>query len=1340
MQLSMSFGEPYENRGLFASHFLRERVTGLPAWDDVSGLDEAFEAIASLYRRQAHLLTDATNEAQTERDFIRPILDLLWSDETPGDCYDVQVSLPNLGVNARQPDYALFLTPADRAAAAAHRGSIDYWRTVACVADAKRWGASLDRVRGEENPSAQVAGYLYRSRVRWGILTNGRFWRLYERERSSAGGVWYEVDLVRLLTEGTREDFRWFHQFFARRAFLPDATGRSFVEQVFEGSVTYATEVGDRLKDSVYDALRLLMTAFLEYRPNRLDRHDPTTLRRVHDNALIVLYRLLFIFYAEDRGLLPCDESPYRAYSLRELQREVNRKLLQADSYQPFATGLWCRLCDLFRLIDQGYPEGGMPEYNGGLFSPAAFPEIAYVAQDGCRRWEAPDHLLAQVIDLLAYERRPGASAGHSDIDYATLAVQHLGSIYEGLLELKPRLASEPLVEVVRGGRSAFQPAAQVPSPDPNARRIEQDGVYLVTDRGERKATGSFYTPKYIVDYIVEHTVGPLVDAAARRVSEMRPAVQAEVAELERRRQTMADSSLESERRQAADLGRQIETVKARLLEPYLTLKVLDPAMGSGHFLVGAADFLSLAMATDPNLPPPADIGGEEPQFYYKRLAVEHCLYGVDLNPLAVELAKLSLWLHTVSRGKALSFLDHHLRCGNSLLGASLIEDLATEPPRLRRGKAVRERDGQMAFAFTETLRARQLQYLLDTFRRIAEAPAGDAAAERAKAHWYAEMDAVRERFRQVANLWLAPYFGVEVTAEQYGRAVAALRDGAFAELAGEEWFVAAQAVAAEKRFFHWELEFPEAFLSPAGPLPEAERGFDAVICNPPYVRVRTLKRVAPDVASYYEACGRYRCATHVWDVYMLVAEQGAALARPAGRVGLIVPIQTLHQPNNETLRSILLDETGLERVLDLAELAVFDEALVKTCVLVYAPARPGGTTVFEKARSTRLREADRFTVAQARLNGSRGRSLKLELRSTIGQLAARLESGAEPLSHRYYATFGLRSCAPGRGQGGKDRLVCSDPRPADAVPYLEGREIGRYSMAWRRRYLRYVPAQMYSPRSPALFEQPKIVAQSMLAAKRLVATYDGLGFYVEQSLVCIVPHGTLTPAPAGPMPDLLFVLALLNSALLSFYFATRVIGDSLGGGLIHATPGSLRQLPIRRIAFTTARDERTRLAEEGHALYDDGDMQAVLAFAVAQLEPTPERADVVHDLLAHLAGQMVAMHRARQEETTGFLAWLETQLGAPIDELSSRTKIRAYADHTFDTLLTALKGNRRRLAVDPTAREFVERLRLEYGNSLAKLRPLSDRIEATDRLIDAIVYRLYGLSEDEIALVESEG
>ncbi|MEA3400178.1 MAG: hypothetical protein U9R79_02935, partial [Armatimonadota bacterium] len=644
---------PFRNRNLFAPRYLlgEDRLKALPEWQEPDGLEETFQAIHERYRDHAAKFTGTTNEAQTEEDFIQPVLhELGWT-------YEVQE--PIAGINTR-PDYALFTSEEAKREAQADKGKPEFWDHVDAVGDAKRWELDLDAGRAGNNPSTQISNYLYRSGVRWGILTNGRQWRLYEQDTARGGDTYYEVDLVDILSAGDLEDFKYFYLFFRRDALLPIRDDKTFLQLVFEGSERYRTEVGDDLKDAVYDALRTLMNGFLAHRRNDLNADDPDTVQQVHDISLIVLYRLLFLLYAEDSGLLPVSEPAYEDYSMLRFQREINRRLRAREPFDADPTLLWHRFLETCALIDvhglKRDDQWVIPVYNGGLFSCERHPQVAHEPQAGHGRWEIGDLYFAEAVDLLAYRRERWDIPGRDDVDYATLDVQHLGSIYEGLLELQPEIAEEPMIEQPSSNGPVVKRRSEVAEPrnveGAPPRRFDMGEVYLVTDRGERKATGSYYTPGYIVDYIVEHTVGELAEQAADQVEQRWQEVAEELGCEE-----VEDLDTLIEAADTGDERRAIEAKKRSLLEPYLSMKVLDPAMGSGHFLVGAADYLSFAMATDPHLPPVPE--GEKPQSHYKRLVVQHCLFGVDLNLLAVELAKVSLWMHTVSRDKALSFLDH---------------------------------------------------------------------------------------------------------------------------------------------------------------------------------------------------------------------------------------------------------------------------------------------------------------------------------------------------------------------------------------------------------------------------------------------------------------------------------------------------------------------------------------------------------------------------------------------------------------------------------------------------------------------------------------------------------
>jgi len=226
------------------------------------------------------------------------------------------------------------------------------------------------------SPSWQIDYYLRTSEVPWAILTDGRLWRLYNRETSYRLDVYYEIDLPQILGARDVQAFKYFYLFFRGQAFIRDPEGLCFLDRVFQGSLEYAREVGDDLKENVYKALRILAEGFVETPSNNLD--PSRDLEAIHGNALIYLYRLLFINYAEDRRLLPRDTPLYKeTYGLVSMEREIASKLERQESLSPLQATYWEKLRVLFDLINQGSEAFGIdkdtllvPPYNGGLFDP----------------------------------------------------------------------------------------------------------------------------------------------------------------------------------------------------------------------------------------------------------------------------------------------------------------------------------------------------------------------------------------------------------------------------------------------------------------------------------------------------------------------------------------------------------------------------------------------------------------------------------------------------------------------------------------------------------------------------------------------------------------------------------------------------------------------------------------------------------------------------------------------------------------------------------------------------------------------------------------------------------
>ena len=461
------------NQSLFSDYYLDSLIIKLPQWTDTPNIESDYAAIKARFDavvpNAEHL-----NEPQTEREFIQPLLEQL------GHVFEVQPTLQT-SQGVKRPDYAFFASKDAHHAAQPQVNTNQFFKTALAVGDAKAWSRNLDRKAqgggdpfNNQNPNYQIDFYLRFADKDWGILTNGRQWRLYQRQTSYRLDSFYGVDLATLLSEDQDLDvFHYFYCLFRRDAFLPDGSGTSFLDLVLGESQQYTVAVSDDLKNRVYDALRLLIGGFLDFPRNRFNKANPP-LDEIHGNCLILLYRILFTLYAESRGLLPVENPDYAAhYSLAALAEAIHETRNRGDLIIPTISDYWARLRGLFTLINEGWDEL-IPQYNGGLFNPEHHPFL--------EKYELGNDSLAEVIEFLT-RTEAGERIAYRDLD-----VRHLGSIYEGLLEYQPQIANEDLVVVSKRRRETVTQKSS-----PNQEVAYQAGeVYLLTDKGERKATGSY--------------------------------------------------------------------------------------------------------------------------------------------------------------------------------------------------------------------------------------------------------------------------------------------------------------------------------------------------------------------------------------------------------------------------------------------------------------------------------------------------------------------------------------------------------------------------------------------------------------------------------------------------------------------------------------------------------------------------------------------------------------------------------------------------------------------------------------------------------------------------------
>ncbi len=409
----------------------------------------------------------------------------------------------------------------------------------------------------------------------WAMVSNGRSLRIVDCTRTwTRLGLEFDFEILIASPKGVVALW-WLANAEAMRT-----AGAGSLRARIASSDAHAARVCNSLGDGVLEALPRLASALT---PGASPRHAAATL----DQALTVVYRILFLLFAEARGAVPVWHELYRdAYTIEALTRQAGKA---------HARGLWAALQAISRLAHAGCKAADLEvtAFNGRLFSPRHAPLV--------EQRRVPDAVVRDVLLSLATESTP---QGLRRISYHDLGVEQLGSVYERVLEYEPR----------------------------------SRGVSIALSRTsiERKATGSFYTPRSITEFLVRRTLSPLVEG--------------------------------------------------RTADQILELRVLDPAMGSGAFLVAACQFLAdrcEQALIEEGTWSPGDVRPSD-RAALKRQVAERCLYGVDLNPTAVQLARLSMWLTTLAADRPLTFLDHHLAAGNSLLGAS-ITDLSQPPTPARR-------------------------------------------------------------------------------------------------------------------------------------------------------------------------------------------------------------------------------------------------------------------------------------------------------------------------------------------------------------------------------------------------------------------------------------------------------------------------------------------------------------------------------------------------------------------------------------------------------------------------------------------------------------------------------
>lgn len=744
----------------------------------------------------------------------------------------------------------------------------------------------------QSSPHGLVQEFLNRSDSHlWGIVSNGLRLRLLRDNVSLTRQAYVEFDLESMMEGESYPDFVVMWLVIHQSRFEAAKPEDCFLEKWTQHAKERGVRALDQLRGGVESAITTLGKGFLSHPANKRLREQlrsgDLNAQDYYRQLLRIVYRLIFIFVAEDRGglLLPGEElNEARArylnyYSTRRLRQMSLRRLGSRHGDLYFG----------FRLImqklgsDEGCPELALPALGSFLFSPEAVKDLEWC--------EISNRDFLAAIQALSATQTGGVKRS---IDYKNLGAEELGSVYESLLELHPELNIDAATFELR-----------------------------IAGGNERKTTGSYYTPSSLINCLIDSALDPVLNEAAK--------------------------SKEPEK-------------------AILNLKVCDPACGSGHFLVAAAHRIARRLAS-------IRTGDEEPSPEAIRTALRdvigRCIYGVDLNPMSVELCKVSLWIEALESGKPLSFLDHHIRVGNSLLGATpeLIaaglpdeafnaiegDDKKACAALKKRNKNQRQESGPLFKQQDAELQVR----LQQAAASLEELPDNRPEEIHAKELAFRCFEHAKEFIhkKHLADTWCAT-FVIRKDFLEPGRTSSAigitqghLNDLANGQLFPPELSIELERLTGQYQFFHWHQSFPEVF---------AKGGFDCVLGNPPWekinlkdeeffaeshphianaankaVRKKLLEQLKVDEPSAY---ARYEAAKEMHDrtssffrhsgyypltglsrinLYSVFCETALRLLIPKGRCGMVLASGIVTDDNNKALFSSLVNAQRLIHAWD---------------------------------------------------------------------------------------------------------------------------------------------------------------------------------------------------------------------------------------------------------------------------------------------------------------------------------------------------------------------------------------------------------------------------------------
>lgn len=1044
-----------------------------------------------------------------------------------------------------------------------------------------------------------------------GLVTNGERWMLVHAPIGAVAGFasWY----ARLWGQEP-ETLRAFVSLLGvRRFFGPDVEN---LPSLFERSLKHQDDVTEALGEQVRRAVEVLVQALDRADQDRnrdlLRDVDP---RELYEAGLTIMMRLVFLLAAEERGLLllgdPRYDSFYAISSLRMQLRADSEEILERRRSS------WSRLLALFRGVFGGidHPTLRLPALGGSLFDPDRYPFLEGRKKGTSWRRDPAEPLPIDDRTVLLLLEAIQTFEGRT-LSYRALDVEQIGHVYEGLLERTVKRVEDVTLELDSGAKaksprvtigeiesarldgtarvaellkerserseSAIRNALERPSDDRLAARlltvcrgdidlrdrilpygpflrtnpwgyplVHHSGAFVVVLGADRHESGTHYTPKSLTEKIVGETLTPV---AYRGPAEGKPP----------------------------------QEWKLKSAEELLDLKVCDPAMGSGAFLVQACRWLSDRLIeawsaaeetggifdsegrflesdhADDFEPLSKDV--EERAVVARRLLAERCLYGVDKNPLAVELAKLSLWLTTMSKGRPFGFLDHNLRSGDSLLGIHQIGQLF-ELNMSPIGNAQLRLFGRSIQTATEESLALRMKLRAIPIRDISDVQAMAALNE--------SSDRILEAPRWIADELLTRSIEFCKKLRALRTELTQLAIEADQLFANEKNLAKSDAGDNHPKYFHWPLEFPEVFL-------HGRRGFDAIIGNPPYVNAVILSEAANSSQLKKFFAESFSSASGSYDIYILFFERASMICSENGNIGFIVPNKLLSAEYAEALRAFFIKECEIQAIIDYSAVRVFS-ANVYPIVLVLRRTKSGSDARIESIQRSQVREVPQsaFVDAPSYLWGfiltDFSQILERALVATVPLGSLGTVTGAATVSEAYEITSAIEDLKlPSVPPGFSKFIVSGNIRP--------------FRSTWETSPVQYLKTRYTKPIAdlsaiPQKRKQQALSVKVIISgmAKRPVAFFDAQGEYLSGKSTVII----CDPKRDVSLEDL---TAILNSKLGALIYLGLYSGLALSGGYMRFGPPQISAFPIPR---------SLRVNSLSTIAYEDSDQAVCEAYSV---------------------------------------------------------------------------------------------------------------------------------------------